>query len=135
INGRRTLGGPRMKSIALRIAAAQVALAAMIARSGRTIIGVTLLVLIIGRIRRKWLYEWLWRFWWYRLRRRSLPPGGGPATLLGLLRPTAALGSIDVDGVTVGLIEDVHGMSAVIEVGEPTDPFGEPRALETALPA
>jgi hypothetical protein len=44
---------------------------------------------------------------------------------LELLHPGAIAGSIDVDGVNVGIIEDARGLSAIVEIGDPGDLLDE----------
>ena len=124
-----------MRSLALRMVTIQVALAAMVTGPVWAIAGASLAALVLVRVRRKWLYQWVAQVLRFRLRRRSLPAGLGPAALLELLRPAAIVGSIDVDGVNVGVIEDPRGMSAVIELGDPADLLGEVRSLTTRIPA
>jgi type VII secretion protein EccE len=120
-----------MRSFALRVATVEVALAAIVTGSAWAVIGAVLAALALVRVRRKWLYQWTAQALRFRFRRRSLPPGSGPMGLLELLRPAAIIGSIDVDGVNVGVIEDARGMSALIELGDPGELVTELRSLTT----
>lgn len=77
------------------------------------------LVVAFGRIRRRWLYQWLSLGSRHFGRRRTLPSGTGPAELLELVRGGAVISSVDVDTATVGCVEDAYGLTAVIELGDP----------------
>ncbi|HEV7896490.1 MAG TPA: type VII secretion protein EccE [Planosporangium sp.] len=77
-------------------------------------------LLAFGRVKRHWAYEWLALGSRYLGRRRALPPGGDPGGLLELLRPDALVSSVDVDSAAVGVIEDAYGLTAVLELGDPS---------------
>ncbi|NJC82046.1 type VII secretion protein EccE [Planosporangium mesophilum] len=77
------------------------------------------MVVAFGRFKGHWAYEWLALGSRYLGRRRSLP-GGDPTGLLELLRPAAIMGSVDVDSAAVGVIEDAYGLTAVLELGDPS---------------
>lgn len=77
-------------------------------------------LIAFGRVRRHWVYEWLALGSRYFGRRRNLPRGGDAATLLGLLRPSAVVSSVDVDAAAVGFVADAYGLTAVLELGDPS---------------
>jgi type VII secretion protein EccE len=104
---------------------AVVALVAAAAGGGRWLaVGVpaALITLFVtfGRIQGHRAYGWLAMRACCPVRRRELPPGGDSAALLGLVRPAAVVNSVDVDSAAVGVIEDAYGLSAVLELGDPT---------------
>jgi type VII secretion protein EccE len=84
-------------------------------------------VIAFGRLRRRWVYEWLGLRSRYLSRRRSVARGGTEADLLALLRPAADLGTVDVDATEVGVIADPYGVTAVVELGDPAALVGEAR--------
>ncbi len=92
-------------------------------------VAVALCLLAFGRLRRRWVYEWLGLHSRYLSRRHSLGPGGRDAALLGLVRPTAEVGSIEVDGASVGVIGDPYGLTAVFELGDPAAVLVEAQRL------
>jgi type VII secretion protein EccE len=83
---------------------------------------VALIVTLVafGRIKRHWAYEWLALGSRHLGRRSGLPPGADPAALLDLVRPAAIVSSVDVDSAAVGVIEDAYGLTAVLELGDPS---------------
>jgi type VII secretion protein EccE len=83
-------------------------------------VAAVIVLVAFGRVRRHWVYEWLALGSRYFGRRRNLPRGGDAATLLGLLRPAAAVSSVDVDAAAVGFIADAYGLTAVLELGDPS---------------
>jgi type VII secretion protein EccE len=97
---------------------------------------VALLILLVafGRVRRHWAYEWLGLAARYAGRRRSLPPGADATALLTLLRPAAVVGSVDIDAAAVGYIEDGYGLTAVLELGDPTAPLADTGPLTPSPP-
>lgn len=82
-------------------------------------VAAVVLLIAFGRIRRHWAYEWFALGSRYLGRRRHLPRGASAADLLALLRPAAAVTSVDIDAATVGVIEDAYGLTAIIELGDP----------------
>jgi type VII secretion protein EccE len=73
-----------------------------------------------GRVKRQWVYEWVALGSRYVGRQRGLPAGADPAALLDLVRPGAVVSSLDVDSAAVGVIEDAYGLTAVLELGDPS---------------
>jgi type VII secretion protein EccE len=78
------------------------------------------LVVAFGRVRGQWAYEWLALGSRFLGRRRSLARGADSAALLALLRPSAVVSSVDIDAAAAGFIEDAYGLTAVLELGDPT---------------
>lgn len=98
-----------------------------------------LLVVAWTRLRGRWLFQWLRVWLGYRTRRRGLAPGADSAALLGYLRPGAQLTEADLDGAPASIIADAHGLTAVLDLGDPAllpDQAGPPLANPaTLLPA
>ncbi|MFI6763530.1 type VII secretion protein EccE [Micromonospora sp. NPDC050417] len=131
-SGRATAVGPvRRTSLGLRagqIVAAQSGVALLLAAAGRgplvltaAGLGATVLVLTAWlRLRRRWLFEWIAVGTRYLLRRRTLAPNADPAALLDLLTPGAGVFSVDLAGDAAAVISDAYGLTAVLELGDPT---------------
>lgn len=94
-----------------------------------------LLVLAAGRLRRRWTYEWLAHGTRYLTRQRALAPGSDAADLLGFVRPAATVTSVEVDGASVGVVEDPLGLSALVEVGDTSALLGDASLTVPALTA
>ncbi|MFG1776695.1 type VII secretion protein EccE [Micromonospora sp. NPDC049048] len=130
-----------------QVVATQVALAAVVAATGRgllaTLAAVAVAALLLPlawvRLRGRWVFEWLATGLGYATRRRALPPAAGPAALLGLVDPGAVVRPAELAGTPAAVLDDAAGMVAVLEIGDPADLLGDaPRALPvpaTLLPA
>ncbi len=81
-------------------------------------VAAVLAVLALGRLRRRWLYQWLAAGLRYRSRSRELPAGAEPAALLTLLDPSARVSAVDAATGEYGVISDADGLVAVLELGE-----------------
>lgn len=133
--------GATRRSTAVRagqIVAAQVAVALPVAALGRGVVATALalfaagLLLAIAWVRRRgrWLFEWLGIALAYATRRRLLAPAAGPAALLDLVLPGAAVRSVELAGGPAAVVDDATGLTALIELGDPGDLLGDgPRAL------
>ena len=101
-------------------------------------VGVPALVLLLltaVRRRGRWLYEWAGVWLRSRVRRRVVPLAGesGPAAaLLDAVSTGAMLGSLDVDGEQVALVDHAGGLTAVLEVR--LGPVPESRGESGPLP-
>ncbi|MGR6316741.1 type VII secretion protein EccE [Micromonospora soli] len=125
-----------------QVVAAQVAVAVLVAGVGRgvTVTAAALLLaalLLPGtwvRWRGRWLYEWLLVGLGHLTRRRALPATAGPEALLGLVAPGASVHPAELAGVPAGVVDDVAGMTALLEIGDPDDLLGDgPRSLPGPL--
>lgn len=111
-----------------QIVAAQVALALLIAAAGKgvfplagaTIAAAALVAVAWLRVRRRWLFQWLAIGVRYSSRRRTLPAQARPQTLLDLVRPGAEVVPAELDREPAALISDGYGLTAVIELGDPS---------------
>ncbi|WP_374628630.1 type VII secretion protein EccE [Micromonospora sp. A3M-1-15] len=125
-----------------QVVAAQVAVAAVVAAVGRGV-PVTAAALLLAavllpatwvRFRGRWLFEWLAVGAAHLTRRRGLPAASGPAALLELAHPGAAVRAAELAGGPAAVLEDAAGMTALLEIGDPDDLLGEgPRELPSPL--
>ncbi|WP_425255628.1 type VII secretion protein EccE [Micromonospora chaiyaphumensis] len=125
-----------------QVVTAQVAVAALVAAVGRGVL-VTAAALLLAavllpaawiRLRGRWLFEWLAVGAAYLTRRRTLPATSGPAALLELARPGAAVHAAELAGGPAAVLEDAAGMTALLELGDPDDLLGDgPRELPPPL--
>ncbi|MBC8093054.1 MAG: type VII secretion protein EccE [Pseudonocardia sp.] len=95
---------------------------AAVGRSDRILITVSviaglLLLFTVVRFRHRWLYEWVATRIRYTARRHTPPRRrrGDPTGVLTLLAPDASVGTVEVDGVPVGVLEDASGMTVLLE--------------------
>lgn len=122
--GRGNLFGIR----AGQIVAAQVALALLLAAAGNGILALAAAILAASaiaavacaRVRGRWLFQWLAIATRYGSRRRALPARSGPAALLDLVQPGAEVIPAELDRHAAALISDAYGLTAVIELGDPS---------------
>lgn len=91
-----------------------------------------LFVLAFGRLRRRWLYQWISQWRHYFGRKHSCPAGYDNEALVELIRPDLMIESFEIDDIPAGLLEDTAGMTAVLEIGETTGLLAE---LEQPVPA
>ncbi len=128
---RRSIGGGRV--VVAEVVAVSVILAAT---SGSPVgwllatpVAVTLTVLGFGRWRGRRLHQWMRTTVRYATAPGSLPAGGD---LLALVAPGTAVSSAELGGREHGLLEDAHGLTAILEVGDPTSLLAD---TPVALPA
>lgn len=119
--------GPLRRVRAGQVVATQVAVAGLGAAAGRgvpavaaaTAVGTALVLVTWSPLRGRWLFEWL-GVWLRRVgRRRGLSPAASPAALLDLAAPGAAVVPAELAGETAAVISDGHGLTAVLELGDP----------------
>src|SRR6185437_15854732 len=126
-----------------QIVAAQLALALLIAGLAAglawavpaLLLAFFILVLTTGRLRRRWTYEWLAHGWRYLARPRTLPTGADAATLLDFVRPAATVSTVEIDGANVGVVVDPLGLTALVEIGDPSALLGDPSLTVPELTA
>jgi ESX secretion system protein EccE len=131
------------RSVALQVVAVELAavlvvtgLATSAGWSVAALVAASLLgVLAIARLRRRWAYQWVGHGSRYLRRCRVLHPGGDAAALLDLVRPAAAVASMELDGASVGIVVDVTGLTALVEVGDTGAVLGGAHAPVPALTA
>nr|WP_243704755.1 type VII secretion protein EccE [Micromonospora sp. KC723] len=138
----RWIGAGRLPTTvrASQIVAVQVAVALVVAASGRGPVAVglalpaagLLVVTAWGRWRGRWLFEWLATALGYAGRRHAPPAAGGPTALLHLVLPGAVVRTAELAGEPAAVVDDATGLTAVLELGDPGDLLGDARR---ALPA
>ncbi|HEX2770995.1 MAG TPA: type VII secretion protein EccE [Micromonosporaceae bacterium] len=109
-----------------QIVAVQVAAALVLAAAGRDgflVAGAAFAAVIIAmaalvRIRRRWLFEWLATAVRFASRRHALPGNAHPAALLDLVTPGARLVPAEIGGEAAAIVDDGHGLTAVLEIGD-----------------
>ncbi|SCG63119.1 type VII secretion protein EccE [Micromonospora coxensis] len=129
-----------------QVVAAQVAVALVVAATGRGAATTGLALLAAGallatawvRWRGRWLFEWLGTALGYVTRRRALAPTAGPDALLDLVLPGAAVRAAELSGEPAAVVDDATGLTALLELGDPGDLLGDGRrplpAPATLLP-
>ncbi|RIV36181.1 type VII secretion protein EccE [Micromonospora radicis] len=116
-----------------QIVTTQVALAALLAALGRgvpalpaaALLAGMLLTLAWGRVRQRWLHQWLGIALGYLARRRPTAPAPRPSALLALVAPDTVVHSIELAGASAAVFEDPDGMVALLEIGDPADLLGD----------
>ncbi|SDZ35925.1 type VII secretion protein EccE [Micromonospora pattaloongensis] len=110
-----------------QVVATQAAVALIVAALGHGPLAVTgaalaaalLGVAAWGRLRQRWLFEWLAVAVRYVGRRHALAPTTAPAALLELVAPHAQLHPADLGGDAAAVISDGDGLTALLELGDP----------------
>jgi type VII secretion protein EccE len=72
------------------------------------------------RLRGRWAFEWIATALRYSARPHDAAPGSAAGSLLGLVSPGARMQQADLAGDQAAVIVDGHGMTAVLELGDPT---------------
>ena len=127
---------PQIIAAQLALVLAIAGLAAGLAWAIPALLGAFFLVVLAGgRLRRRWTYEWLAHGWRYLARQRTLPPGADAARLLGFVRPAATVTTVEIDGASAGIVVDPLGLTALVEVGDPSALLGDASLTVPELPA
>ncbi|WBB82435.1 type VII secretion protein EccE [Micromonospora sp. WMMD882] len=116
-----------------QVVAAQVAVALVAAALGRgalvtagaVLVALVLLAVAWVRLRGRWLFEWLVIAVAHLTRRRGLPPGVGPAAVLGLVAPDASVRGAELAGDPAAVVADADGLTALLELLDPGGPLGD----------
>jgi type VII secretion protein EccE len=127
--GRRPILGIR----AGQVVVAQVAAALLIAAAGHgpvllaaAALGAAAALLVAwGRLRHRWVFEWLAIGVRYATRQHTLAPSAGPGGLLGLIAPGAEVIGCDLGGDAAAVVSDRYGVTAVLELGDPNGLLAE----------
>ncbi|MEV4117766.1 type VII secretion protein EccE [Micromonospora sp. NPDC049645] len=126
---RRTGAGVR----AGQLVAAQVAAALVLVALGRpapvVVVAALVAVLLVATawvpVRGRWLFEWLGTATGHLTRRRALSGPAGPADLLDLVAPGTVVRSTELTDGPAAVLEDIGGMVALLELGDPGDLLGD----------
>jgi Putative type VII ESX secretion system translocon, EccE len=106
----------RQRVIALVAAVAFLLAATAPGAVGLAAVGIVLAVLALPQWRGRALVSWLGTAVRYAARGRH---SFGQSGIFPLIAPDAIVTPIEVSGIPVGAIADVHGLTAVVEIGDP----------------
>ncbi|HCT80333.1 MAG TPA: type VII secretion protein EccE [Micromonosporaceae bacterium] len=118
---RRVLGLGSGQIVAAQLALAMIAIAAQfhwLALAIAVPIAAGMVVLGWGRMRGRWLSEWLSVGMRYRSRERRLDPGVDSGGLLALAHPGSRVSTFDIEATPAAMIADGEGLVALLELGE-----------------
>lgn len=114
--------------VATQVAAVAVAVGLVNGPLG-LVAGVVLALAILGlawlRLRRRWAFEWLGVALRFGARRHSAAVDTDPAALLRFLAPGARVEQTELAGDPAAVVVDGHGLTAVLELGDPTGLLAE----------
>jgi type VII secretion protein EccE len=89
------------------------------------VVALVILAVTWLRLRRRWLFEWLGVMMRFSGRRHSAPAGASPTALLEFVAPGARVEQTDLAGDPAAVIVDGHGLTAVLELGDPAGLLAE----------
>ncbi|QOC94082.1 type VII secretion protein EccE [Micromonospora craniellae] len=112
-----------------QIVTTQVAAAVLVAAPGRDALPTAAAVLTAGallvgawgRVRRRWLHEWLRIGAGYLARRRRV---NRPTALLDLVAPESVVRPAELAGSAAAALDDPDGLVALLDIGDPADLLG-----------
>jgi type VII secretion protein EccE len=84
------------------------------------------------RLRGRWAFEWLGTAMRFTARRHTASPAGAPGALLEFVSPGSRVEQAELAGDPAAVIVDGHGVTAVLELGDPNGLLAEETA---ALPS
>jgi type VII secretion protein EccE len=128
VHGGRALGARTGQVVATQVAAALLLLGAgrgTVALIATVLLAAGVLAVTWVRLRGRWAFEWLATTVRYASRPHTAP-AGAPAALLGLVAPGARVVQSELAGEPAAVIVDGWGMTAVLELGDPTGLLVEP---------
>ncbi|MGK5680361.1 type VII secretion protein EccE [Actinoplanes sp. URMC 104] len=114
--------------VATQVAAVAVALGALNGPIGLVaggVLALAVLALTWLRLRGRWAFEWLGVGLRFGGRRHSAPVDAGPAALLQFVAPGARVEQTDLAGDPAAVVVDGHGLTAVLELGDPAGLLAE----------
>jgi type VII secretion protein EccE len=114
--------------VSTQLAAALVlggAIAGAVALAAAAVVAVALLAVTWLRIRGRWAFEWAGTATRYAARRHTVPMDSGPAALLDLVSPGARVQHTDLAGDPAAVLVDGFGLTAILELGDPTGLLAE----------
>jgi type VII secretion protein EccE len=118
---RRFLGLGSGQIVAAQLAIVLIAVGAQIhpiALAIATPIAAAMVVLGWGRMRGRWLSEWLGIRLRYQARERRVEAGTDAGGLLALAHPGARVSTFDIEATPVAMLADAEGFVALLELGE-----------------
>ncbi|MBM2617995.1 type VII secretion protein EccE [Actinoplanes sp. LDG1-06] len=114
--------------VATQVAAVAVAVGAVNGPIGGVaggVLAVAILALTWLRLRRRWAFEWLGVGLRFGGRRHTAAIDTGPTALLRFLAPGARVEQTDLAGDPAAVVVDGHGLTAVLELGDPAGLLAE----------
>jgi type VII secretion protein EccE len=81
---------------------------------------VVMLAMTWLRLRGRWAFEWFGTWMTYPGRKHTVPVGDSPTALLEFAAPGAQVRQADLAGDPAAVIVDGHGLTAILELGDPT---------------
>jgi type VII secretion protein EccE len=118
----RLLGMRTGQLLATQVAAVAVLLGALngtIALAVAVAFAIVVLALTWLRMRGRWGFEWLGTAMRYGRRPHTVPPDAGPTGLLGLVAAGSHIELAELGGDQAAIVVDSHGVTAVLELGDP----------------
>ena len=91
-------------------------------------VAVVLLALTWLRLRGRWAFEWLGAAMRFAGRRHAARVADAPTALLEFVAPGARIEQAELAGDPAAVIVDGHGLTAVLELGDPTGLLAEDRS-------
>ncbi|MFG1996471.1 type VII secretion protein EccE [Actinoplanes sp. NPDC048988] len=135
VRGGRLFGVRAGQLVATQVAAVAIVIGALNGPIG-LVAGVAVALLLLAvtwlRLRRRWLFEWFGVMLRFGGRRHSAAAATSPAALLEFVAPGARVEQTDLAGDPAAIIVDGHGLTAVLELGDPAGLLAEESA---ALPS
>jgi type VII secretion protein EccE len=77
------------------------------------------------RVRGRWAFEWVGTAVRFAGRRHRIPVDASPTALLGLVAPGARVEQVDLAGDPAAIVVDGFGLTAILELGDPTGLLAE----------
>ncbi|MCU7724134.1 type VII secretion protein EccE [Actinoplanes sp. KI2] len=130
----RLFGIRASQLVGTQVAAAGLLIGAVngpVALGAATVVAFLVLALTWLRVRGRWVFEWIGVRLRFGRRRHHAPPGA-PGALLEFVAPGSRVEQTDLGGDPAAVIVDGLGLTAVLELGDPTGLLAEEAA---ALPA
>jgi type VII secretion protein EccE len=109
--------------VGTQVAAAAIlagAVAGTIALAGAVAFAIVLVALVWLRMRGRWAFEWLGTAMRYAGRRHAGPPDPSAQALLAFVAPGSRIEHANLAGDQAAVIADGGGLTAVLELGDPT---------------
>jgi type VII secretion protein EccE len=112
-----------------QVVAVQIAAALVLSAAGRgtpavacaTLAAVLIAAAALLRIRGRWLFQWIAAAMRFASRRHALPSAADPAAFFDLVAPGARLIPAELGDELVAIVDDGHGLTAVLEIGDPAE--------------
>jgi len=96
-----------------------------IALAAAAFVAIALLAVTWLRLRGRWAFEWLGTGMRFAGRRHAVSVAGAPTALLQFVAPGARIEQTELAGDPAAVIVDGHGLTAVLELGDPNGLLAE----------